>query len=83
MRHHDPGVADLAGGHTHQSCVPMLPPGGSQSLPDRRRGIWLVATAYEQRDTPEQDVESQTGVPILWSARETLLCVLNHWQGCM
>lgn len=65
LRHHDPGVQNLAGCHAHQSCVPMLPPGWRQNLSDSRWCIWLVSTAYEQSRTPQQNVERQTGVSVL------------------
>ncbi len=68
--HHNPGVQDLASCHTHHCCVSMLPSGWSQDLPDGRWCIWLIATAYQQSCTSQQDVESQTGVPVLRPAMQ-------------
>ncbi len=55
----------------------MHPSGWSQDLPDGRRCIWLVATAYEQSCTSQQDVESQTGVPVLRPATQLTIVTFS------
>jgi len=77
LRHHDPGVQDLASCHTHHCCVSVLPSGWSQDLPDGRWCIWLVATAYEQSCTSQQDIESQTGVPVLRPAMQCIIITFS------